>query len=68
MDGIVNCLYNEVDLQNQKRSILQTKFGMGLFFINELLWGVVFIDVSHFAVGATPSRDFSDILSRCELQ
>ena len=29
--------------------------------------GVVFIAVSHFAVGATPSRDFSDILSRCEL-
>ena len=65
---MVNYLYNEVALQNQKRSILQTKFGMGLFFINELLWGVVFIAVSHFAVGATPSRDFSDILSRCELQ
>ena len=37
------------------------------FLLMSCYVGVVFIAVSHFAVGDTPSRDFSDILSRCEL-
>ena len=67
MDGMVNCLYNEVASQNQRDPSYKLNLGWVSFLLMSCYVGVVFIAVSHFAVGATPSRDFSDILSRCEL-
>ena len=64
----MNCLYNEVALQNERDPSYKLNLGWVSFFLLMSCYvGVVFIAVSCFAVGATPSRDFSDILSRCEL-
>ena len=49
---------NEVALQNQKRSILQTKFGMGLFFINELLCGGCIYSCKPFRSGSYTFTEF----------
>ena len=56
---------NEVALQNERDPSYKLNLGWVSFLLMSCYVGVVFIAVSHFAVGATPSRDF--ILSRCEL-
>ena len=58
---------NEVALQNERDPSYKLNLGWVSFLLMSCYVGVVFIAVSPFAVGATPSRDFSDILSRCEL-
>ena len=65
---MVNCLYNEVALQNERDPSYKLNLGWVSFLLMSCYVGVVFIAVSHFAVGATPLRSFSDALSRGELQ
>ena len=68
MDGMVNCLIMRWLYKIKRDPSYKLNLGWVSFLLMSCYVGVVFIAVSHFAVGATPSRDFSDILSRCELQ
>ena len=67
MDGMVNCLIMRWLYKIKRDPSYKLNLGWVSFLLMSCYVGVVFIAVSHFAVGATPSRDFSDILSRCEL-
>ena len=67
MDGMVNCLIMRWLYKIKRDPSYKLNLGWVSFLLMSCYVRVVFIAASHFAVGATPSRDFSDILSRCEL-
>ena len=63
MDGMVNCLIMRWLYKIKRDPSYKLNLGWVSFLLMSCYVGVVFIAVSHFAVGATPSRSFSCTLS-----